>query len=1412
MRVQKTFGFFAVVCVCAALLSAQGLTTTATKEDWEEINFEFNSSILSDGYPSLLRLAELLQQHPDYKVTLDGNADWIGSHRYNDKLSEVRGETVKKFLVKYGANENQILVVAHGKRQPKVGNETKEGRFMNRRVGVVIADGQGKTVSAGGIGEAIKAMQAAPAPEAQKHRECCDEILKRLDKLDEILAAVKELKAENDKLKQDVAALQQGQAGVQKQVAELPKAPEKAELQKMVDTTAAKALEKSRLSRFALLGVNIGPALNDSFPPATSKKGNIVLTGKGRFFAPFGKDESHAVQAEGEYMYYPDRQEGQFDLGIVNRWSNVQLGLFNSMKYIQMRELGGGGTLGQGALTLDYLFKYGRFGLFGTKGYLTEHVVARTPVQVMPGLTSYNVFDETYLRIVDQIGGSMTVGLWKDAYMDANLGALFRHGGANRPGGMIRLVQPINSMWAFTMEAGLNETMVGPTTTGRIAFGVQLGNWLKPKQFAEMKRAAPVEIPRLRYELLTRRVRTGNAPPVADAGPDQTGVAAGSITLDGSASYDPDGDAITYLWSQIAGPAVTLSSPATAKTTFTAAAGQTYSFRLTVKDTLGAQGTAKVTVVTQAIPQVKIVSFQANPSTIKAGQSAMLIWQTENAEQVTISSIGNVAKSGTTSVSPTTTTTYTLTASSTASGQQLTATVTITVNPVPKPVINSFSANPSSINTGQSSTLAWQVENADTVEITGLGQLNPKADTATVTPAQTTTYTLTARNTSGTATATVTVTVVQPQVKIQSFQANPSSINAGQSTMLIWQTTNADQVSISGVSGPLPTSGSTSVSPTATTTYTLTASNAYGQATAKVTVTVVPIPAPVIVNFSADPVSIRSGQNSTLAWQVQNADTVEITGLGQVDPKAGTQTVAPTETTTYTLTARNVTATIAATVTVTVTQPQPTILSFQANPTTINAGQSTMLIWQTKNADQVTISSLGAVAKSGTSSVSPTQTTTYTLTASNSFGQATATVTVTVIPVPPVPKPVIVNFSAEPVTINSGQSTTLAWQVKNAETVEITGLGQVDPRVGTQVVAPTQTTTYTLTASNVSGTATGTVTVTVVQPQVAILSFQANPSSITTGQSTMLIWQTKNADQVTISSLGAVAKSGTSSVSPTQTTTYTLTASNSFGQTTATVTVTVAPIPPPIILSFSASPLQIIGGGKSILVWQVQNATDVNITSLGKVGLAGSQDVSPATTTTYTLTATNAGGQVTATVTVTVILPAKITSFTAAPTTITAGDTVLLSWTTENAATISIYNIGAVTANGSLQVKPMVDTTYTLLVTGYTGLPSTAQVSVKVNPAPPTPRPPVANAGPNVQTNAPQVPLSALGSTDPNGLPLTYSWVSVNPTASLTNPTSPTPIALLGINRGDYVFTVTVTNSAGLSSSASVTVTYVEPL
>ena len=143
----------------ASSLFAQGLNTGGqTKDDWEEINFEFNSSILSDGYPSLLRLAELLSQHRDYKVKVTGHTDYVGSAAYNDKLAQKRADAVKAFLVKYGVGDAQVTTAGDGKRAPEVDNKTKEGRFMNRRVVLTVTDGSGKLIKEGGISDVLNGV------------------------------------------------------------------------------------------------------------------------------------------------------------------------------------------------------------------------------------------------------------------------------------------------------------------------------------------------------------------------------------------------------------------------------------------------------------------------------------------------------------------------------------------------------------------------------------------------------------------------------------------------------------------------------------------------------------------------------------------------------------------------------------------------------------------------------------------------------------------------------------------------------------------------------------------------------------------------------------------------------------------------------------------------------------------------------------------------------------------------------------------------------------------------------------------------------------------------------------------------------------------------------------------------------
>jgi hypothetical protein len=92
---------------------------------------------------------------------------------------------------------------------------------------------------------------------------------------------------------------------------------------------------------------------------------------------------------------------------------------------------------------------------------------------------------------------------------------------------------------------------------------------------------------------------TSNQAPVANAGPGQTVAAGALVQLNGSASSDPDGDALSYQWTQTAGPAVSLSAPTSATPTFVAPSTATsVTFQLVVNDgqTNSAPSTVTITV------------------------------------------------------------------------------------------------------------------------------------------------------------------------------------------------------------------------------------------------------------------------------------------------------------------------------------------------------------------------------------------------------------------------------------------------------------------------------------------------------------------------------------------------------------------------------------------------------------------------------------------------------------------------------------------------------------------------------------------------------------------------------------------------------------------------------------------------
>jgi hypothetical protein len=140
---------------------------------------------------------------------------------------------------------------------------------------------------------------------------------------------------------------------------------------------------------------------------------------------------------------------------------------------------------------------------------------------------------------------------------------------------------------------------------------------------------------------------------------------------------------------------------------------------------------------------------------------------------------------------------------------------------------------------------------------------------------------------------------VYPPV-INSFSANLTSMDPGQTATLTWTTSNATEVSISPDIGTVGTSGSTTVTPYATTSYTLTATGrSGGSVSSSATVTVLPRIPPTI---SAAQTTIQSGQTTTLSWDAPAAMQVAITGAGSFGPQGSTQ-VKPEQTAVYTLTA-----------------------------------------------------------------------------------------------------------------------------------------------------------------------------------------------------------------------------------------------------------------------------------------------------------------------------------------------------------------------------------------------------------------------------------------------------------------------------------------------------------------------------
>ncbi|MCX6875879.1 MAG: hypothetical protein NTW21_19020 [Verrucomicrobia bacterium] len=545
-----------------------------------------------------------------------------------------------------------------------------------------------------------------------------------------------------------------------------------------------------------------------------------------------------------------------------------------------------------------------------------------------------------------------------------------------------------------------------------------------------------------------------------------------------------------------------------------------------------------------------------------------------------------------------------------------------------------FTANPTGVLSGGSSTLTWSVVNADTISIdNGIDTVAPSGS-LTVTPSTTTTYTITATGPKGTRTKTATVAILEPG-PFRYYRFVPVTLRTGGNTVQI----DEFQMLLSGTRVPAVTVTNPGGSnpPTA------------GEGAQKANDN---LPAlggdpnnnskwldnnkqPLVYDFGAtqdvdgyrwctgndsddrDPISWRvEGSHDNVNWQLIDART---------------NYTVPFERNTY-LSDFPITSFG--------TKPAAT---FSATPTSIMIGESSTLTWNVTGADTISIDNgIGTVSATGSQVVSPTTSQTYTLSATNAQGTTTKTASVNVVLGPPQ------TYGFDDQTFQGWTDITVGPPARGWTALAGAGPGGAydgsvsainalyhdeGPHPTLVLRSPMFTLnnsgdlTAWLNGGNGTGSLTGTA-VSALQPTstdqgfmgIALRNVNSGLYVLSASKPSDNGWEQVKFTAAQLAALDQAA-------------TYTLDFIDACHGSWGWVTMDKVSIPGNLgsgnlpVINFSASPTKINNGESSTLAWSVTNATGVSIDNgVGTVAASGSLVVSPTATTTYTLTATAAGG------------------------------------------------------------------------------------------------------------------------------------------------------------------------------------------
>lgn len=103
------------------------------------IRFEVNSFTLTeDSFGVLDEIANMLTNHSDVSLSIQGHTDSDGTQKFNQQLSENRAGAVKDYLVKKGISSARLNTSGFGESKPLDTSSTEVAKAKNRRVEFIL--------------------------------------------------------------------------------------------------------------------------------------------------------------------------------------------------------------------------------------------------------------------------------------------------------------------------------------------------------------------------------------------------------------------------------------------------------------------------------------------------------------------------------------------------------------------------------------------------------------------------------------------------------------------------------------------------------------------------------------------------------------------------------------------------------------------------------------------------------------------------------------------------------------------------------------------------------------------------------------------------------------------------------------------------------------------------------------------------------------------------------------------------------------------------------------------------------------------------------------------------------------------------------------------------------------------------